>query len=370
MQKRFENYFLNVIKGKQKGIFASFLKIILWVLSCVYGLIVAFRNWVFDRGWLRRYYPPVPVVMSIGNIVVGGTGKTPVTLMIAQEFYADFFIAILSRGYRSQAEKLSVPVVLSKGEGPMQSAFFCGDEPFLLAQNLPKAFVVVGKNRHKSSDMAAKAGAQLILLDDGMQHRRLARDFEIVVMDALDPFGQGYFLPRGLLREGISSLSRADLIILNHAFESDKFVSLKEQLSLYSKAPIVGTRMELAKIIQIDGEEIPSLQGKKVGLFCGIAHPEYFYQTVLQHGGEVVDTEFTGDHQGFDPSYLVEFGRRCKEKGAKFLLCTEKDRVKISDVREIDLPVAWLKMRLNLVEGHAEWRGFIDKVKTDLKKRV
>lgn len=370
MQKHVENYFLKVITGKKKGMIASFFKLFLWLLSWPYWMIISCRNWVFDRGWLRRYYPPVPVVMSIGNIVVGGTGKTPVTLMIAQEFYSEFMIAILSRGYRSQAERLSTPIVLSKGEGPMQSAFFCGDEPFLLAQNLPKACVIVGKDRHKASDMAAKAGAQLILLDDGMQHRRLARDFEIVVMDTCDPFGQGHFLPRGLLREGLSSLSRADLIILNHSNNNDKFLDLKQQLVGYTKAPIVGTKMEVDQIMDFGGEQISSLKGKKVGIFCGIAHPEYFYQTVVQQGGEIVDTAFTGDHRGFEPSALAAFARKCKEKGAEILVCTEKDKVKISDVVGIELPVAWLKMRLNLVEGHHEWQNFMDKVRGNLKKRI
>lgn len=370
MSRHFEKYYLDVITGRQKGIVPFVLRILLWLISWPYRLFIFCRNWVFDRGWLRRYFPPVPVVMSIGNIVIGGTGKTPVTLLIAQEFYSEFLIAILSRGYRSQAEKLETPVMLSNGEGPMQSAYFCGDEPFLLAQNLPKAFVIVGKDRHKASDMAAKAGAQLILLDDGMQHRRLARDFEIVVMDAGDPFGQGHFLPRGLLRESLSSLSRADLIVLNHAYDSDKFKSLKAQLARYSKAPIVGTRVEVLQVVDFYGEKIPDLKDKKVGIFCGIAHPEYFYQTVQQQGGVIVDSAFAADHKGFDAPTLAAFGRQCKEKGAEMLLCTEKDRVKIPHIVGIDLPVAWLKMGLNLIEGQEEWMTFMQKVKADLKRRV
>lgn len=368
MKRHAENYLIEVITGKQKGFIPFMLKAVLWLLSWPFRLVVTCRNWVFDRGWLRRYYPPVPVVMSIGNIVVGGTGKTPVTLMIAQEFYHDFLVAILSRGYRSQAEKLSDPVVLSKGEGPMQSAFFCGDEPFLLAQNLPKAYVVVGKDRHKASDMAAKAGAQLILLDDGMQHRRLARDFEIVVMDNCDPFGQGHFLPRGLLREGLSSLSRAHLIILNHSKDSEKFISMKQTLSRYSKAMVVGTNMEVVHVEGFDGAIIPTLQGKKVGIFCGIAHPEYFQETVLGQGAEIVDSIFVADHRGFDLTVLAEFARECKVRGAEMLLCTEKDKVKLSELTGIGLPVAWLKMRLNVVEGHQEWRGFMNQVKSVLQK--
>lgn len=370
MKRHLENYFLDVITGRRKGVIVFLLKILLWLVSCPFRLLVACRNWAFDHGWVSRYYPPVPVVISIGNIVVGGTGKTPVTLMIAQEFYEEFLIAVLSRGYRSPAEKLSMPIILSKGEGPMQSALFCGDEPFLLSQNLPKALVIVGRDRHQASDMAAKAGAQLILLDDGMQHRRLARDFEVVVMDSSDPFGQGYFLPRGLLREGVRSLSRADLIILNHVNDKKIFEDVKKKLSKHTKAPVVGTCME---VIQIKGQKdnvILSLEGKKVGIFCGIAHPDYFYKTVAQHGGIIVDSAFSADHLSLESNVLADFARQCKNKGAEMLLCTEKDKVKIEDSDGFALPIFWMKMRLNLVEGKNEWEIFMNKIKSDLKRRV
>jgi tetraacyldisaccharide 4'-kinase len=363
MQRRLESYFLNVITGKQRGISAAFVRSGLFLLSWPFRVIVAGRNWIFDQGWVSRYSPPVPYVISIGNIVVGGTGKTPVTLMFAKEFYDEFFIGILSRGYRSLAEKLPIPVVLSKGEGPMQSASFCGDEPFLLAQNLPKAFVVVGRDRHKASDIAARAGVQLILLDDGMQHRRLARDFEIVVMDTRDLFGQGYYLPRGFLREGMKSLSRADLIILNHVKDKASFEQTKAEVAKYSEAIVVGTRMEVLKMETVSGEVVPCINGKKVGIFCGIAHPEYFQATVTQEGAEIVGSEFTSDHISPDFQILAAFAEHCKAEGAEMLLCTEKDKVKITDLSKLALPIVWLKMQLKLVEGENEWTSFIEGIK-------
>ena len=370
MQRRFEKYFLNVITGKKKGVLPALLRFSLLLASCPYRMVIAGRNWVFDKGWVSRYFSPVPVVISIGNIVVGGTGKTPATLMIAQEFYDEFFIGILSRGYRSQAEKLPIPVVLSKGQGPIQSASFCGDEPFLLAQNLPKAFVVVGRNRHKASDIAFRAGAQLLLLDDGMQHRRLARDFEVVVMDAIDLFGQGHYLPRGLLREGVHSLSRANLVILNHIVDTSFFEKTRSEIAKYTKAIIVGTRMDVVGIETFQGESVPTISQKKVGIFCGIAHPEYFERTVLQEKAEVVGRVFASDHMKLDVSALQQFALECKQKGAEMLLCTEKDKVKILDLPALDLPIAWIKMRLKLVEGGDEWAGFINSVKCDLRNRI
>lgn len=370
MHRRLEKYYFDLITGKRKGLLAHLLRFLLLILSWPFRLIVMCRNWVFDQGWVSRYYAPVPVIMSIGNIVVGGTGKTPVTLMLAQEFYDEFLIAILSRGYRSQAEKLSVPIMLSKGEGPMQSAHFCGDEPFLLAQNLPKALVVVGKDRHKSSDIAAREGAHLILLDDGMQHRRLARDFEVVVMDTTDLFGQGHFLPRGLLREGKHSLSRADLIILNHVDDHQDFEEMKKHVAGYTKAVVVGTKMEVVQVETLKGEKLPSLKGKKVGIFCGIAHPEYFHETVEKEGAIIVDSSYSSDHICPNAGALSAFSDHCRSLGAEMLLCTEKDKVKILDVQGLSLPLAYVKMRLKIISGEPEWRVFVDKVKSDLRRRI
>lgn len=349
---------------------ALFAKILLRLLSWFYLLIISCRNWAFDHGCFKQYYAPVPVVISIGNIVVGGTGKTPVTLMIAQEFYKDFTIAILSRGYRSKAEHLTLPITLSQGNGPIHPASFCGDEPYLLAQNLPKAHVFVGKNRHLSSNLAAKAGAQLILLDDGMQHRHLARDFEVIVMDALDPFGQGYFLPRGFLRESISSLSRADLIVLNHVYEKEQFVSIKNEISKFTKAPLIGTKMEVVDVLDLQGQSVTGLQGKKVGIFCAIAHPDYFHRTVKKLGAETVDNKFIPDHLAFSSEELIQFCERCKASGADWILCTEKDFVKLDKASLRGLPIAWVKMRLAIVEGESHWNNFTEKAKQDLKRRM
>lgn len=367
MLKHLESYFLDVIKGRRRGFFAALLRCCLYVLSWPFQFAVACRNWIFDRGWVCRYYPPVPVVISVGNIVVGGTGKTPATLMIAHEFYQDFPLAVLSRGYRSPVEKLSEPVMLSKGQGPMQSAAFCGDESFLLSQNLPKAFVFVGRDRHKASNMAAKAGAQIILLDDGMQHRRLARDFEVIVMDAGDPFGQGYFLPRGLLREGVKSLSRADLIIINHVADTEAFAAMKSKMQRHSSALVVGTRMEVTDVLDFEGKVISSLNNMKVGIFCGIAHPEYFCKTVSQQGAEIVSHLYAADHVGFAPGVLAAFAKECRDKGAEMILCTEKDKVKLIDIKSMALPIAWMKMRLKVIEGDNEWRTFIDRAKSALQ---
>lgn len=363
MFKHWQLYFLDVIKGKRKGLIPSTLKIMLHLPSWGFRLIVAGRNWAFDHHYLSRYFPPVPVVISIGNIVVGGTGKTPVTLMLAQEFYPELNLAILSRGYRSPAEKLPTPIMLSTGEGPLFPAAFCGDEPYLLSQNLPKALIMVGKNRHAASDMAAQAGAQIILLDDGMQHRRLARDFEIVVLDASDPFGQGYYLPRGLLREGASSLARADLLILNHVHNTERSSAIAKQLQRHTKAPIVTTKMEVAAIRDITGQLMASIKEKPVGIFCGIAQPDNFRRTVESQGAHIVAHRFFPDHLGFEEHHLVHFAEECHANGAEMLICTEKDRVKFVNPLKIKLPIVWLQMKLSIIDGQEHWKTLIENAK-------
>lgn len=365
--KYLEFYFLSVIKGQKRGIIASLLRFILLLLSCPFRVGVACRNWLFDHGWFRSYIPPVPLVISIGNITAGGTGKTPVTLLIGEAFHNKVNLAILSRGYRSLAEKSSVPILLHRSRGISHPASICGDEPYLLSEHLPEAQVIVGRDRYQSSKMAARLGAEVLLLDDGMQHRGIARDLEVVVMDLYDPFGQGYFFPRGLLREGKKALARADLIVLNHAHARESFEKTKRQISHTTSAPVVGTQLMVEGVFSLRADEIKILPGMKVGIFCGIAHPEYFRSTVVGLGAVIVDELFFPDHDALDLELLLPFAELCKSKGAEILLCTEKDRVKISDPGDFKLPVGWVKTRLEVTDGKEHWSAFMDRAKTILK---
>lgn len=355
------NYYINIITGRQKGLIATFLRGVLRCLSWGYRLVVTCRNWAFERGFISRYRPPVPVVISVGNIVAGGTGKTPVTLLLAEEFYPNTPLAILSRGYHSRSEKLSAAFLLCKGEGPLFPAEYSGDEPYLLATRLPRAYIAVGKDRQVTSQKVVKEGVQLIILDDGMQHRRLIRDIDIVVMNAADPFGQGYLLPRGLLREHMESLERANLIVLNHIQNTEQFAALKKSIAKYTTAPVVGTRMELSQI-----HPLKTIQNKRVGIFCGIAHPEQFYHTVQQAGGIVVAKRYLSDHEFIKNKDLTLFAEESKDKGAEVLLCTEKDFVKLPQPIDLPLSLAWLQMNLRIVEGEAHWQALIAKVKSKI----
>lgn len=362
MLKRVELYLKDVIYGRKKGFFPFLIKCLLRPLSWLFKFSVKLKNYMYDKGLLRRYVPPIPLVISVGNIVAGGTGKTPVTVMLANLFYPEHLIAILSRGYRSPIERLSTPTVLCRGEGPLLNAYKCGDEPYLFAQRFPKAYVIVGGNRQKASSIAAHEGVQVILLDDAMQHRSLARDVEVVVIDVADPFGQGYFLPRGFLREEMGALSRADLVIINHVTNSDEFNTMKKKLTRYTKAPMIGTLSKVAAVLDLDGKEVGSLSGVAVGMFCGIAHPEYFKDTVKSLGAKVLVEYWLPDHEGFKEKEFNSFVDNCMRKGVKWLICTEKDYVKLKDRPfKTSIPIAWVKMELTVTEEEPEWKQFVER---------
>lgn len=366
MIKKLELYLKQVISGRRRGLDAFCIKAFLLPLSELYRFFVSCRNWLYDKGWMRRYVPPVPLVISVGNIVAGGTGKTPVTLMLAEAFYGRFKLAILSRGYRSKVEKLAVPVFLCEGEGPLFPASYCGDEPYLFAKRLPKALVIVGRNRRKASILAAKAGADVILLDDGMQHRRLVKDFEIVVVDAGSPFGNGYFLPRGFLREEREALKRGDLIFVNHLDDLEQWNHIQALLKNYTAAPFVGAQAKISSLQGFSGKRLELTQGMRVGMFCAIAHPEYFRRTLEQQGLKVVSECILADHDSFSEDVLKNAAEESLEKGAECLVCTEKDHVKLQEFLSFPLPIFWAQMKLHIVAGQENWERFMQKAEAKL----
>jgi tetraacyldisaccharide 4'-kinase len=211
-------------------------------------------------------------------------GKTPFVEMLAKKF-SHRKVAILSRGY---------------GVVP--------DEPMMLAKKLPNVKIYIGKDRVASAEQAEMDGAELIILDDGMQHRRLFRDVEIVLHD----FENQHFLPRGMLRDSKSRLSKADFVL------------------------------ERGKDVQVVPVSPPDIRGQKVGIFCGIARPEQFKKMVVDLGAEVVAEWFLADHQLADPSI---FAKKCKELGASALICTEKDFIKLPK-NSYALPVLCLEIEM------------------------
>lgn len=339
-------YILDVIEGRRS---APFFEKLLGGASELYRFAVFLRNFAYDRSWLKVEEVLLPVI-SVGNIAAGGTGKTPLIELLAKELQRHGSVAILSRGFRSQKEHAKeVAKVVPSG-----SAALYGDEPLLLARKLPQVAVWVGKNRMQSAKRALSENAEILLLDDGMQHRKLKRDLELVVLDGKDLWGYGSFLPRGLLRDSPKRLASADFVFISHCEGEEHLEQARKELTAYTQAPLIG--------VSFEKKDEQLLRNKRVGLFCGIGKKERFLQNVESQGATIVESLCVSDHASVPLAHLELFAEKCKKEGAEFLVCTEKDQVKLPENLHCALPIHALGGSLKVVAGHAVWQKLIDNI--------
>ena len=343
-----ENLVLDVIEGRSASPVA---KGVCLLASLLFRTGVAVRHKAYDSGLFKTHQATIPVV-SIGNIVAGGTGKTPLICLLAKELEKSGKVAILTRGYRGSFGGGSQPIDALDAEK-------FGDEPVWLQHQLPNAAIWVGKNRVLSAKLAAEKGASVLLLDDGMQHRALARSVEIVILDGEDLFGHGAFLPRGYLRDFPTRLKDAHLIIVNHLYDLQAAQKCQAEIARYSSAPVAAICYRF--------KETQLLEGKKVGAFCALGRPERFLQMLRRARCTLVDTLVGLDHRTFDLHQLQAFAERCKSKGAKFLVCTEKDGVKLPEPLHLALPVKSLGIEIEWITGENEWRACLEHIKQQME---
>jgi tetraacyldisaccharide 4'-kinase len=339
--------------------------------SKLYQTGVRFRHFLYDRQLIQKKFAKQPVI-SIGNVVAGGTGKTQVALFLADLLSRDYKTAILSRGYRSHAEHAKDPLVVDICK---HNFALCGDEPWLLASRLGSTFVVVNKNRFKSAQKAEQLGAQVLILDDGMQHRKLHRDFEIVVVDGKRPLK--HFLPKGELREDLNRLKGANLIL----FMGTPSEELEKQVASYTSAPHVVMRITPQGIFHINGEAIETVNGKKIALFCGIGNPQRFVQTIEELGASVVASFFSPDHCLLTKRQMEQFSAFAAKRGATLLLCTEKDKVKLCPnsrdnldsgmpFQDLPLPIGWIRTTLEIVQNQHIWLKTVNEIKLLVSRQL
>jgi tetraacyldisaccharide 4'-kinase len=342
-----ETYVLDIIEERRK---APIVRGVFYLFSQLYRFAVSLRNWVYDREWLKAEKISVPVI-SVGNIITGGTGKTPLIHKLCEELQSAGKVAILTRGFRSKVEHSGEIICLSQEHS--FSPEVCGDEPYWLSRRLPDVKVWVGKDRVASAKRASK-DTDFILLDDGMQFRSLKRDLEIVVIDGEDPLGKGHFLPRGLLRDSPKRLKNADLIVMNHTRDKAHYEQVKKELSSYTSAPMVGMRF----VSQND-----FLKDAPVGVFCGVGKPDRFLNQIKEVGGNILSSFILLDHHPMRKKDLEIFSEKCKELGAKYLICTEKDAVKLPDELNCSLPIKPIEVRLEVVAGGEHWHAILNKMR-------
>jgi tetraacyldisaccharide 4'-kinase len=265
-------------------------------------------------------------VISIGNIAVGGTGKTPVTAHIARLIMAQGLkVAVLSRGYGGTLEGQTA--IVSEGHGISLSADQCGDEPFLLAKSVPGLAVVIGTDRHAAGQLALKGcNPDIFLLDDGFQHLRLHRDLNILLLDCTRPFGNGWTLPAGLLREPTQAAERAELVVLTRCPEGAMTASP------VPGKPYCRARHDLGDLLPLTGGAplpLEALQGRNVVAFSGIAEPQAFVDGLRRQGLQVIATLSFPDHVVYNDARLAEIEEILRTSAADYAITTEKDGVKL-----------------------------------------
>ena len=345
-----------VIRGWEHG-FSGGPRIVLSALVGGYRGLLGAREWLYGRGLLRSRTLPCPVV-SIGNLTVGGTGKTP-AVDLAAGTLADLGrrVAIVSRGYGRRSSGIQVVAdTASIRLDPVDA----GDEPFLLARRLPGVPVVVGANRHDAARLAVERfGATAIVLDDGFQHRTLAKDLEIVMTRARRPWGNGRLLPHGPLREPLTSLARADLIVAAGADRVEDAEEVRETARRHAPGvPVVAARyvpVESWEAERMRPYPLGDLAGRRLLAFAGIASPEAFARTLDTLDVEVADFVTFADHHWYTASDLATLDARAAAIGAEGLVTTEKDWVRLRDVALARRPIHVVSVRLELLDGARDW---------------
>jgi len=316
-------------------------------------MAVRLRNRAYGWGLLRTKGLPIPVI-SVGNITLGGTGKTPATVNVAGILLKHGRKpVILSRGYgRSDP---SAVLVVSDGIATVLDPVSGGDEPVLIAGRHPRVPVVVGADRYRSGTIAIERfHPDIAVLDDGFQHIRLKRDLNIVLIDAVDPFGSGRLFPAGILREPLTALRRADIVLITRADRKEHIVQLKETVGQHTDAPIFTARYVPRDIVDVaTGETKPLdfLAGKPVFAFAGIARPDSFYALLKTRGAVVTGTAVYGAHHVYTRSDLADLVRQADERNAALLATTEKDGVRLKDMAPEGI---WaVRIDLEVVENNA-----------------
>ncbi len=322
----------------------------LWLLSLLFGFVVRIRRALLAPRGVRL---PVQVI-SVGNLTVGGAGKTPVTIHLANGLLAKGErVAVLSRGYGGRAIGA---LVVSDGTRVLAEPAESGDEPYLIARACPGAQVIVCRDRVRAGRLALERfSSTVLLLDDGFQHLRLARDRDVLVLDASNPFGNGHLMPRGPLREPRSAMRHAHEVWLSKADQVDP--AALEALSAEvvrrtGRAPLRSfyrpTGIADASLATIGGPE--ALAGKPVLLCAGIARPESFRRTVASLGARVVEQRLFPDHHNFTREELAAVDAAREEAGAELIVMTEKDAVRLAP--ELRLPsIRVVKVEVEVVGG-------------------
>ncbi|MEJ2703124.1 MAG: tetraacyldisaccharide 4'-kinase [Sedimentisphaerales bacterium] len=357
----YEQSHRRIISGQSTGSFPALLRCLLQVAAVGYSLVVRLRNSLYSKEWLKTRHVDAAVI-CVGNITTGGTGKTPLVASVYKTIVSNsrFQIsnsqcAILTRGYKA-----------AENSGNRMQGY--SDEIAVLVESCPGAKVIVNPDRVAGATEAInKYGAKVLIMDDGFQHRRLARDLDIVTIDATQPFGYDKMLPAGLLREPVASLKRAQAIVITRCDQITQadLDELERQLRSIHPDMVVARSIHAPVCVRsadqncIDMEE---LRGKRVFAFCGIGNPEAFLDTVRSPGCELVGSEFYSDHYHYTNDSLANVCSQAKRLAADLILTTQKDWTKVSRLATATRspPLAYLVVEMRFLTGEDQLTALIE----------
>ncbi|TWU13670.1 Tetraacyldisaccharide 4'-kinase [Symmachiella macrocystis] len=332
-----EKSFRDLISGQTRGAAATLARGGLRLLSPFYGCGVRLRNAGFHCGLHTIHRAPVPVV-SIGNLTTGGTGKTPFAAYLAHWFREhDRQVCFLSRGYRAESGQVN-------------------DEARVLEQLCPNVPHLQNPNRVASAQTAvAQFDSEILILDDGFQHRRLHRDLDIALIDAVNPWGYGYLLPRGLLREPRTGLRRADVVVITRVdqVDEDRLAAIRRQIAQYTRAEPVEISFPPVRLINAAGQtaEINSLHGLPLAVFCGIGNPTAFQAAIETLGLTIAAFREFPDHHPYGNDDVTQLKRWAADTNAAAALVTQKDLVKLNMTELNGVPLWALEIGCKINRG-------------------
>jgi tetraacyldisaccharide 4'-kinase len=382
MGRRLENleqFGIDVVLERRHGIRASILRAILYALSFIYDRLVQLRLYLYRKRILRERALGC-LVISVGNLTVGGTGKTPIVEKFARALQVGGRrVAILSRGYKSVPRKRNwpdrlrrkdadPPRVVSDGKSLLLDSLTAGDEPYMLAHNLKNVIVLVDKDRVKSGRFAIdRWGVDTLLLDDGLQYLHLKHRLDMVLVDRQAPFGNEFLLPRGTLREAPRNLRRASYIFItkNTGEPNDALI---QRIRHYNRTAEIIECAHKPLYLQnvFSDEQLPleRLRDAFIGSICGIAAPESFEGALKKLGAHVDLAKRYIDHHYYTEAELTNFIHRCIRRDLAMIVTTEKDAVRMPRLTEaqVEVSIYFLRVEIEILSGHESWEHCVARI--------
>lgn len=383
-REQLEQFLIDVVEERDRSLELSRgVRILRWFLhqlSHLYRGVVQLRLFLYRKGIMRHHMLGCQVI-SVGNLTVGGTGKTPVVEAFARQLTREGrSVAILSRGYKKNEppvaqrlwdrltlrEKWIPPRVVSDGKELLLDSAMSGDEPYMLASNLRNVVVLVDKDRVKSGRHAInKMGCDTLILDDGFQYLALKHQIEILLVDKTNPFANENVLPRGLLREPVRNIKRANFVFIT---KSNGFGSrdLRDRIrELNPSAEIIEcthAARYLKNIYTDDREELDFLKGARVTVVSGIARPEGFEKEVHKRGAQILRTWRFADHHRYGQQEVINIINESKDLGANVIITTEKDAVRFPKIERLDVPIYFIRVDIEILSGVEDFTACIARI--------